>query len=91
MCIYINIYIYLYIIYRAIEGTFHTDPRLCIFVVMQEMPNAMNVLAPDCGSWGIPARGTSRRSYHNYQGATGFPFVAKGNLMVARLFDCSSC
>lgn len=55
---------------------------------MQELPNAMNVLAPDCGSWGIPCRGTSKRSWINYEGAVQYPFVRVGNMMVSRFFRC---
>jgi|OrbCmetagenome_4_1107370.scaffolds.fasta_scaffold163478_1 hypothetical protein len=55
---------------------------------MQELPNAMNVLAPDCGSWGVPARGTSRRNWMNFVGMVNFDFVRRGNQMVSRCFDC---
>lgn len=54
---------------------------------MQQLPQALNVMAPDCGSWGIPASGTSRRAYHNFEGATYYTFVANGNKMVARFLD----
>lgn len=60
---------------------------LCLYVIMQELPNALNLMAPDCGSWGIPARGTTRRAFHNYLGCS-YPFVLSGNLMVARLILC---
>ena len=56
---------------------------------MQEFPNAMNVFAPDCSSWGIPCRGTSKRSYINYEGAVQYPFVRAGNMMVSRFFRCN--
>ena len=66
----------------------HPWPRLTIFVVMQELPNAMNVLAPDCGSWGVPARGTSRRNWMNFVGMVNYDFGRRGNQMVSRCFDC---
>ena len=47
----------------------------------------MNVMAPNCASWGVPARGTTRRTYHNFQGVCDYQFVAEGNLMVARSLD----
>lgn len=65
-----------------------SSARLCIWVVLQELPNSMNVIAPDCSSWGVPARGTSRRSYHNYQGVP-YPFVVSANYMVSKLFGCN--
>ena len=63
--------------------------RLCLWVIMQELPNAMNLVAPDCGSWGVPSRGTSLRSYHNYLGMTIFKFVSNGNLMISRCLDAN--
>ena len=50
----------------------------------------LNLMAPDCGSWGIPARGTTRRAFHNYLGCS-YPFVLSGNLMVARSLDLQIC
>ena len=60
--------------------------RLCLYVIMKELPNAVNLMAPDCGSWGIPARGTTRRAFHNYLGCS-YQFVLSGNLMVGRFLD----
>ena len=34
--------------------------------------NAMNLFAPDCGSWGLTARGTSMRSELNPAGRESF-------------------
>ena len=87
---------YIYIVYIYIERILHgpgyfmnlpcSYMRLCLYVIMQELPNALNLMAPDCGSWGIPARGTTRRAFHNYLGCS-YPFVLSGNLMVARSLD----
>ena len=60
--------------------------RLCLYVIMKELPNAVNLMAPDCGSWGIPSRGATRRSFHNYLGSA-YQFVLSGNLMVGRSLD----
>ena len=86
----------IYIVYIYIERILHgpgyfmnlpcSYMRLCLYVIMQELPNALNLMAPDCGSWGIPARGTTRRAFHNYLGCS-YPFVLSGNLMVARSLD----
>ena len=49
-------------------------------------PNALALLAPDCGSWGLPARYTSMRSYFNPFGCAERDFVYNGNFMVSRNF-----
>ncbi|CAK9070458.1 unnamed protein product [Durusdinium trenchii] len=45
-------------------------------------------MAPDCGSWGLPARSTSQRSYVNPMGCESYGFVDRGNIMVSRLVLC---
>lgn len=51
---------------------------------MNLCPMGFTLFAPDCSSWGIPARGTSMRSFINAEGHTAYEFVSKGNLMVSR-------
>ena len=52
--------------------------------VMQEGPDAFNMLAPMCGSWCLISRGTSLRSAVNPDGRACLDFVAEGNLTIAR-------
>ena len=49
-------------------------PRLALHTVLQEAKNAVNVLAPICSSWGMPARSTSGRTYFNWQGYERYDF-----------------
>ena len=44
----------------------------------------MNLMGPNCNSWGLPARGTSKRSYINAFGAMHFDFVHEGNTTISR-------
>lgn len=48
------------------------------------VPAGLVLLAPDCGSWGIPARYTSMRTYHNAMGCPQREFVDRGNVMISR-------
>ena len=41
-------------------------------------------MGPNCNSWGLPARGTSKRSYINAFGAMHFDFVHEGNTTISR-------
>lgn len=61
-----------------------TETRLCLHTILQEHENAVNVLAPICSSWGMPARATSMRSFFNWQGHEGYDFVRSANVMVSR-------
>ncbi|CAL1156057.1 unnamed protein product [Cladocopium goreaui] len=45
-------------------------------------------MGPECASWGIPARGTSKRTYINPFGAMELGFVADANECVAKLVLC---
>lgn len=58
--------------------------RLCLGTVLHEVENAVNVLAPICSSWGMPARYTSMRSFFNPQGQEQYAFVRSANVMVSR-------
>ena len=46
--------------------------------------NSLTLFAPDCSSWGIPARGSSKRSYINSAGNLFSEWVRSANTMVAR-------
>ena len=39
---------------------------------------------PDCSSWGLPARGTSLRSFTNVSGNVFLPWVQSATCMVTR-------
>ena len=46
-------------------------------------------MGPDCGSWGLPNRGTSLRNFINIWGAIHLPHVAAGNTTISRnLGEC---
>ncbi len=45
-------------------------------------------MGPECGSWGLPARGTSKRTFCNAFGAMHLPFVCKANECIAKNLDC---
>ena len=51
--------------------------------------DAMNMIGPACGSWGIPARGTSMRSTINPYGRVGIECVDANNCLVSRML-CSN-
>jgi len=58
---------------------------LVLQTVLNLGPRALSLWAPDCGSWGIPCRGTSMRSEINPCGFEMYEFVSKANLMVSRM------
>ncbi|CAK9024461.1 unnamed protein product [Durusdinium trenchii] len=45
-------------------------------------------MGPECGSWGLPARGTSKRTFCNAFGAMHLDFVSHANECVAKLVLC---
>ena len=57
---------------------------LALWVVLNEIPDAMNVIGPDCSSWGVPARATSMRNFNNPHGRAGLDWVSSGTTMVSR-------
>lgn len=59
-------------------------PRLAMMCVLQEGPNALNLVAPDCGSFSLVSRATSQRSPINPLGRQGLPFVFRGNGTISR-------
>ena len=46
--------------------------------------DSLGHFAPDCSSWGMPARGTSLRSFLNWQGNVHLAWVQRANQQVAR-------
>ena len=58
--------------------------RLALYVVFNMGPDSVMMAGPDCSSWGIPARGSSKRSYINPMGLESVPFVASANCMIGR-------
>ena len=60
-----------------------------MYVILCECPDAMNLFAPDCGSWGLTARGTSMRSELNPAGREALSWVSCNNCMVSRSIGCS--
>ena len=64
------------------------EPRLTIYIILCECEEALNLMGPECGSWGIPARGTSKRTYINPLGAMELGFVAEIHQLVLRLVLC---
>ena len=59
-------------------------PRLAMTCILQEGPNALNLVAPDCGSFSLVSRGTFMRSGINPLGRQGLPFVFRGNGSISR-------
>ena len=59
--------------------------RICLFGIMNMVPQGLALFAPDCSSWGIPCRHTSMRSVLNPAGYPGYTFVERGNQMISRL------
>ena len=59
-------------------------PRLVLHTMLCLCPEAVVLMGPCCASWGLPARGTSKRSYINAHGAMRLPFVGAANVTVGR-------
>ena len=51
---------------------------------MDHTEEAVNLMGPDCSSWGMPNRGTSRRNYMNVWGAMHLDHVTAGNMTISR-------
>ncbi len=58
--------------------------RLALWVVARMPINSLSVMAPDCSSWGIPARGSSKRNFINSSGQIFSAWVRGANTMVSR-------
>ena len=58
--------------------------RLALRVLLKLGQNGLVLAAPDCSSWGIPARGTSLRNFVNSHGNLFLPWVRRSSTMVSR-------
>ena len=63
--------------------------RLAVHAVLCLHPDSVSLLGPDCGSWGIPARYTTMRSFINAWGAMWLPFVSGANQTIGLTLDCT--
>lgn len=72
----------------VLSGISYAKLRLVVYIILCEVEEAVNLMGPECGSWGVPARGTSKRTYCNAFGAMHIPFVADANHCVAKKLDC---
>ena len=64
--------------------------RLAVWAILCEHPEALNLMGPECGSWGVPARGTSMRNFINIFGALHLAFVSNAEMTVSRILELSS-
>ena len=64
-------------------------PRLALYAILALDKQALTLWAPDCSSWGLPARSTSQRSFINPWGQPAYKFVENGNQMVSRILECT--
>ena len=78
----------LYSLSWRLQEAHYMQLRIVLNTILHERENAVNLMAPDCGSWGVPSRGTSGRTFFNYLGNLGYGFVTNGNSMISRNFDC---
>lgn len=60
--------------------------RVACFGALQVLRGCLALIAPDCRSWGSPARGSSWRSGINVLGV-GYPFVLDGNKTASRWLE----
>ena len=60
-------------------------PRLALWIVFNMHPNAIACMGPDCSSWGLPARGSSLRSFANIFGNVFSSWVQRCSTMITRL------
>ncbi|CAE7315092.1 unnamed protein product [Symbiodinium necroappetens] len=58
---------------------------IAMWVVLNEIPDACNLIGPDCSSWGVPARASSMRSFINAHGRMASSWVNSNNCLVSRL------
>ena len=66
-----------------------TLSRLVIWAILCEVEESLNLMGPCCASWGVPARGTSCRTFVNSYGLMHIPFVSDGNMTSARNLGCT--
>ena len=63
--------------------------RLCIYAILNLVPQGLALFAPCCASWGAPNRGTSMRSMINPHGHEPHPSVSSSNACVSRTHGCT--
>ena len=61
--------------------------RLCLWVVMAMPVDSLVMMAPDCSSWGVPSRGTSRRNFINSYGNVFLQWIQSSNCMFSRCLE----
>lgn len=54
-------------------------------LVLRLAPGGLLLCAPECGSWTVVSRGTSRRNPINVLGDCAFEFVRRANMTLGRL------
>lgn len=69
---------------------FRQPPRMCMHLILNQVINAFNLLAPVCGSWSAVSRGSTHRSFINPMGHQEYNAVSFGNRMVSRFPGCKS-
>ena len=62
-----------------------------MYAVMNQIVDALNVIGPDCSSWGLPARSTSMRNSINPMGRCGLSWVDANNCLVSRSLGHHTC
>ena len=60
-----------------------TFPRSALYATLLLAPGCILLAGPDCRSWCLPSRGTTKRSFINVLGV-GHEFVQQGNMMASR-------
>ena len=63
--------------------------RIAMWAVLNQAPDALNLVGPDCSSWGVPARYTSMRNFVNPYGRMGNDWVESNNCLVSRTLVCN--
>lgn len=64
-------------------------PRVALYGALMLRAGSLMWLAPDCRSWGLPARSSSMRNGLNPLGV-GRQFVVSANVMVSRFLACTT-
>ena len=64
-------------------------PRVALYGALMLRAGALMWFAPDCRSWGLPARSSSMRTGLNPLGV-GRQFVVSANVMVSRFLACTT-
>ena len=59
--------------------------RLATLLVLRLAPGGLLLCAPECGSWTVVSRGTSKRTPINVLGDCAFEFVRRANMTLGRL------